>query len=79
MRPTRRLLLTAQACWKHWSDYSYPIDKATDASPLPPSPRFHDTVVPRVGVEWQPTEFGQVELLLRLGYFFEWSPARPPT
>lgn len=78
VRPTPRLLLSAQACWKRWSDYAYPIDKATDASPAPPSPGFHDTLVPRVGIEWQPAELGAVELLLRLGYFYEWSPAPDP-
>jgi hypothetical protein len=75
VRPTRRLLLTIQASWKHWSDYVYPIDKSTDGSLPLPLPRFHDTVVPRVGLEWEPAELHAVELLLRLGYFFEWSPA----
>ena len=78
VRPTRRVLLTAQACWKHWSDYAYPIDKATAASPAPPLPHFHDTVVPRVGVEWQPTDLHAVEVVLRFGYFFEWSPTPEP-
>ncbi len=78
VRPTSRLVLTAQACWKHWADYAYPIDKATKASPAPPAPGFHDTVVPRVGVEWQPADLRTVELVLRAGYFFEWSPTPNP-
>lgn len=78
VRPTPRLLLTAQACWKRWSAYVYPIDKSTDGSLPLPQPHFHDTVVPRVALEWQPAVLRAVEILLRLGYFFEWSPSPNP-
>ena len=78
VRPTARLLLTAQAAWKRWSAYVYPIDKSTDGSLPVPLPNFHDTVVPRVALEWQPAVLRSVELLLRLGYFFEWSPTPSP-
>ena len=53
VRATTHLLLTAQACWKNWSAYVYPIDKSTDGSLPLPVPHFHDTVVPRVALEWQ--------------------------
>lgn len=78
VRPTAHLVLTAQACWKRWSAYVYPIDKSTAGSQPLPQPNFHDTVVPRVALEWQPAVLRKVEILLRLGYFFEWSPAPNP-
>ncbi len=73
-----QLLLIANLTWKHWSAFQNPIQPATaGADPLPP-PGFHDTGVPRLAVEWRPPGLsqllGRTDLLLRLGYFFEWSP-----
>jgi len=78
VRASRRLVLTAQASYKRWSAFAYPIDKSTDGSLPLPVPHFHDTVVPRVALEWQPADLHAVEILLRVGYFFEWSPTPNP-
>ncbi len=69
-----RLTLVGNLTYKHWSAFPNPSEVATPGTPPPPSPDFHDTVVPRVAAEWR-TSAGPVELALRGGYFFEWSPA----
>ena len=68
------LTLIAQLGWKKWSDYRYPIEKATADSPALPEPGFHDTVVPRVSVEYQAPTTDAVRVMLRGGYFFDWKP-----
>ncbi|MCP4443828.1 MAG: hypothetical protein GY811_00600 [Myxococcales bacterium] len=68
------LTISAQLEYKRWSSYLRP-----NKNPLPngaalPTPGFHDTVVPRLGVEWQ-SHLGGTELSLRSGYAFLYSPA----
>jgi long-chain fatty acid transport protein len=80
LRPTRWLRALVGLTWKHWSAYPNPIENATEgAAPLPP-PEFHDTVVPRAGLEARlPLDRRHggrlLALTLRGGYAFEWSPA----
>ncbi len=76
LRPS--LLLVAQATWKRWSAYEYPVLPATKSAAPLPKPGFHDTVVPRLAVEstWALGGWGQ--LALRGAYQFEWSPAPDP-
>jgi long-chain fatty acid transport protein len=68
------LRLGGGATWKHWSGYTYPVENATPGAPPRPSADFHDTVVPRLGVE-ACDRVGRARLVARAGYFFEWSPA----
>lgn len=60
--------------WKHFSAMAYPTEKTTSGAPPLPPVDFHDTAVPRLAVELAPL-FRNLELKLRAGYFFEWSPA----
>ncbi len=74
--------------YKHWSQYPGP-PKATVVCPIdpdtgmvdacsalvPPRPLFHDTVVPRVGVEYAIVLKEGIEMDLRAGYAFEPTPA----
>ena len=76
VRPS--LLLVAQATWKHWSAYEYPVLPATKSAAKLPLPGFHDTLVPRVAVEKTWAISQTVSLALRGGYQFEWSPAPDP-
>jgi long-chain fatty acid transport protein len=78
VRPSARLLLSAQLMWKGWSRFPYPIERASDGSLALPPPGFHDTVVPRVAAEWTALERARLSLQLRGGYGFEWSPAPTP-
>lgn len=75
VRVTEGLRLSVQLVYKKWSDFRYPIEKATKDSVDVPSPNFHDTVVPRLGLEqvWKVRETWEV--VARGGYFFEMSPA----
>jgi len=68
------LRLVGGATWKHWSNYTYPVENATPGAPPKPPADFHDTVVPRLAGE-ATGHYGRVTLQGRLGYFFEWSPA----
>jgi long-chain fatty acid transport protein len=79
------------ATYKHWSAYPglaeatvrCPTVDPTTGQPItdpcsalvPPPPNYHDTVVPRVGVERSFAPGGSVEMRLRGGFFFEPSPA----
>lgn len=80
VRLSPHLQLVGQLVWKKWSDYRYPIEPATVDSPPLPKPGFHDTVVPRVAVEYVAPTPPAVRLTLRGGYFFEWTPTptQPP-
>lgn len=75
VRPVPSLLLAAQLLWKRWSRFPYPIERASKGSLDLPAPGFHDTVVPRVAAEWTAPGLRSVELAVRGGYSFEWSPA----
>src|SRR5262249_45399908 len=84
-RLTPSLLVTADLTYQRWSAFANPASKIdlqydfknfnnlVNIPPqLPLEPvYFHDTFVPRVGVEWSPRR----SLFLRAGYAFESSPA----
>jgi long-chain fatty acid transport protein len=74
--------------WKRWSAYPglaeatvrCPLDVETFelpqcAAPLPEEPEFNDTVVVRAGTEFVYPARPGIELLARVGYFFESAPA----
>ncbi len=73
-RPAGSLLITGQLAWQRWSAYPLPTRNTIEGMPALPSPGFHDTVVPRAGVEWR-TPLRAAALLLRAGYAFVLSPA----
>jgi long-chain fatty acid transport protein len=73
-RPRSRLLLTGQIAWEHWSAFPHPAENVVERMPDRAPVGFHDTVVPRVGVEWSHL-LGRFALSLRGGYFFALSPA----
>lgn len=75
VRPVASVALLLNLTWKHWSAYPRPIENATAGAPVLPSPDYHDTVVPRAAIEWQPAGLAPERLVVRGGYFFEWSPA----
>jgi len=75
LRMTPSVQLVAQLAWKQWSQYRYPIEPATADSPKLPEPGFHDTVVPRVALEYRAPTPAWLQVKLRTGYWFEWSPA----
>ena len=70
-------LIALQAVYKRWSEFPLPSENATLGAPPQPPTGFHDTVVPRLGLEWK-RRLGPVDLALRGGYFFEWSPTPTP-
>ncbi len=72
------VMVIGQAMWKHWSAYGYPVAPATLCAPPLPDPQFHDTVVPRAGVEVLLPSPHFATFIARAGYFFEWSPAPDP-
>jgi long-chain fatty acid transport protein len=66
--------VAAGLTWKHWSAFPLPSENATVGAPAQPPPGYHDTAVPRLGVEvggWR----SPFRVVGRAGYFFEWSPA----
>ncbi len=83
--------LALGATYKHWSAYPGLAEATvrcpkTDpvtggpfmdscSAPTPAPPGYHDTIVPRVGVERAVALSPRVELRLRGGFFFEPSPA----
>jgi long-chain fatty acid transport protein len=70
----KHLRVNLQLAWEHWSAFPLPTENPVAAMPPQASPGFHDTVVPRAAVEWT-HQHGKLELDLRAGYFFAWSPA----
>lgn len=72
--PLRWIKVNAGFTYKDWSRFPRPIENATaGAAPLP-NPDYHDTVVPRVGLELTAfTKYLRIDG--RVGYFYEWSPA----
>lgn len=74
--------------YKHWSAYPGPPE-ATVRCPtdpetgkvdpcgalVPPAPHYHDTVVPRLGLEYVIPARSGVEMMARAGYAFEPTPA----
>jgi len=58
-----QLLVSVELSWFRWSEF-------TSGSRGAPDPPWHDTLVPRIGLEFDPTS----RLALRCGYFYEPSP-----
>lgn len=81
------VLVTADVGWYRWSRFRSPSSnillelnlEGLDFSIPPPdeivAPRFSDLVVPRAGVEIDLFDSDHVDIVGRLGYFFEDSPA----
>jgi long-chain fatty acid transport protein len=69
-RPRPSLLLSGQLAWEHWSAFPNPTENPVSTMPPQKPPGFHDTVVPRLGIEWR-----HGDLALRGGYAFVLSPA----
>jgi long-chain fatty acid transport protein len=75
------------ATFKRWSAYPggpeptvlCPPEKPACAALVPPAPGFHDTIVPRVGVEREVRAGEGWAVLARGGYFLEPSPAPEQT
>lgn len=73
--------------WLQWSGFpssTATIDLSLDLKPIeftipipdkPLDPDFHDIVVPRLGLEYRPVRSESLEVAVRLGGFFEPSPA----
>jgi long-subunit fatty acid transport protein len=55
------LTISAHLAWAHWSGYPLPTQNAVAGNPPQEPPGFHDTVIPRVAVEYvRPALGGQV-------------------
>lgn len=65
---------SVQLEYKRWSEYLRPNRNPLPNGPVLQAPNFHDTVVPRLGVEWL-RQVGSTEVALRSGYAFLFSPA----
>ena len=87
-RPSRNLLVACDVSYNEWSGYEVPslsIDTDIDIPMIvlkkgvnaPPS--FHDTVTPRVGVEFTPLRGRTLDFVVRGGYSFEPSPVPEQT
>jgi long-chain fatty acid transport protein len=88
-RAGERLLVAGDVTWQRWSRFKNPsatIDIDLDLKdfndlvvipPRPPLPRphFHDTLVPRLGVEWLAARGAHTRWQVRGGYAWEPSPA----
>lgn len=59
--------------FKAWSGYPGPLEATTPRSTPPPAANFHDTLVPRVGLEYR-RPLGRALMAARVGYFYENSP-----
>lgn len=68
------LVVDVGVAWKHWSAFPVPVENATPGAPPQPPTGYHDTAVPRLGMEANGA-WGKWRLSGRLGYFFEMSPA----
>ncbi len=63
VRPWERWLISLDVGWYKWSEFM-------DIEARTPEPKFKDTWLPRIGIEWTLRE----RVLLRAGYFFYDSP-----
>jgi hypothetical protein len=73
-RPRPRLLVTGGLAYQRWSAFPLPTENPVEGMPPQESPGFHDTVVPRLGLEWL-AGYRSLTVALRAGYFFVFSPA----
>jgi long-chain fatty acid transport protein len=68
-------LVTAQVIWQRWGQFPVPTMNVVENMPPMDPAEFHDTVTPRLGLEWRSQHFDATELILRGGYAFVLSPA----
>lgn len=73
-RTSPRVLLSGQLQWQHWSAFPLPTKNPVSGTPPQEPPGFHDTIVPRLGVEWT-GDAGAARLVARGGAAFAMSPA----
>jgi hypothetical protein len=73
-RPSSRWLFSLQLAGERWSQFPLPTFNPVEGMPPQEPPGFHDTVTPRLGVEWGAVR-GSWDLTLRGGYSFVMSPA----
>lgn len=73
--PTENLRVVVGATYRRWSQYPGPLSSSSEGSNVPPRPDFHDTLSPRVGVEWL-HDIDRTQIAVRGGYAFEPTPAR---
>lgn len=75
------LRVHASLTWKDWSRFPTPIryTAVPDGYPAQPPPDFHDTWVPRIGIEAPFSVHEQVDLVARGGFAWEPSPVPEQT
>jgi long-subunit fatty acid transport protein len=69
------LLASTQLAYERWSAFPLPTENPTAASPPQQPAEFHDTLVPRLALEWTTRVSASGSLALRGGYAFVMSPA----
>jgi long-chain fatty acid transport protein len=88
VRLLRRLLVSVDLTWAAWSEFPVPATQVTIGHDLKqfealfklpgsttyPEPRFHDIVIPRVGIEWRARDGARLAVDTRFGYSYEASP-----
>lgn len=70
------LRVVAALYYRRWSVYEGRLSKTSAGSNEPPPPEFHDTVSPRVGIEWT-NAIDRTSYAVRGGYAYEPTPAPP--
>ncbi len=68
-----------QLAWQNWSAYPLPTINPVMNDPPQDPPNFHDTVVPRLGVQWMLLRDREKGVALRGGYAFVPTPAPEAT
>lgn len=68
------LLASLQLQYQRWSAFPLPTENPVSGTPPQAPPGFHDTVVPRLSLEYV-HPVGPSRFTGRLGYAFLWSPA----
>ena len=84
---TRPLTIAIGATYKKWSDYPGPLEPTISCPTtmpvcgalVPPVVAFHDTIVPRIGVERTLPLSERTKIHLRAGYAFEPTPLSSST
>jgi hypothetical protein len=84
---SKGLVLAIGATYKKWSDYPGPLEPTISCTAMmpmcgalvPPVVPFHDTIVPRVGVERTLPLSEHTKIHLRAGYAFEPTPTPSST
>ena len=73
-KPIPELMLALNLTWRRWSAYPGPAGATTDRSNFPPAMNFHDTVSPRLGMEYT-SRRERLSLMARAGVAYEPTPA----